>query len=461
MIQLRPYQQSGNKAILDCVERLERRILLVLPTGGGKTVSAAGLIRHALESGQRVLFVAHRRELIHQTFCKLVRFGLRPDQIGIIMAGTPRASASLFPRDPDALSDFELVREYCQRRSEAPIQVASLDTLRLSHKPRADWLFFDEAHRSLAPSYLAVASLYPEAVLVGLTATPYRADKRGLCELYGSLIVGATPSQLVAAGAIVEPEAWTVPQAFLPELAGVKMKAGDYDEEELQERTDRVELVGNIVEHWIERAGNRRTVVFASGVAHSMHIAQRFVSRGVAAEHLDGTTPSDVRDAILGRLLSGETRVVSNCAVLIEGWDMPAVKCAVLARPTRSLGLYLQMAGRILRPWESTGAILLDHAGVMMQPGFGSPVEDRDYTLEGSKRKARELSQGEPPPMRLRTCLRCYAMVPVSKRTCPHCGYEAPAPTSATKPEGSPEADAKLVRFRPTRNQITVEEWKA
>src|SRR5690606_30708365 len=127
--------------------------------------------------------------------------------------------------------------------------------------------------------------------------------------------------------------------------------------------------------------GGLRTVAFAVNVEHSRAIVARFVAAGVAAEHLDGSTPTAERDAILRRLETGETRIVSNCAVLTEGWDQPAVKCAILARPTQSTGLYLQQAGRILRPWQDVRPIILDHAGNSLAHGL--PQDDRALTLDG------------------------------------------------------------------------------
>ena len=117
------------------------------------------------------------------------------------------------------------------------------------------------------------------------------------------------------------------------------MQAGDYVEGDLARRMDTGRLVGDIVEHWHKLAERRRTVVFASGVAHSVHLRDEFLAAGVRAEHLDGSTPTAERDAILARLAAGETELVTNCMVLTEGWDQPEVSCLVLARPTRHMGL--------------------------------------------------------------------------------------------------------------------------
>ena len=155
-------------------------------------------------------------------------------------------------------------------------------------------------------------------------------------------------------------------------------------------------MVGNVVEHWQRCVERQRTVAFAVSIEHSRHLVERFQAVKVPAEHLDGSTPTMERDAILGRLERGETRVVVNVGVLCEGWDQPCVKCCILARPTKSTGLYLQQAGRILRPWTdpTTGqtprAILLDHAGCVVEHGL--PQDDREFSLEGTPKKGRRLS---------------------------------------------------------------------
>ena len=186
----------------------------------------------------------------------------------------------------------------------------AIDTLRHRAKPLADLVIVDEAHRALAKSYREVAAAYPDAVHLGLSATPYRADGQGLGDAYDDLVVVSTPAQLIAEGFLVEPRVFTVRPSELPDLSGVRTRRGDYDERALAAAVDRQPLVGNIVEHWQRLADGRRTVAFAVSVEHSRHIAERFREAGIAAEHLDGTTTPLERDAILRRLERGETRVV-------------------------------------------------------------------------------------------------------------------------------------------------------
>jgi len=389
-VRLRPYQEHAVREIRTRVAAGVRRLVIVAPTGSGKTTIAAHLIARAVERGSRVLFMAHRRELITQAYNRLVQLGVPEGDLGVLMAQDRR------------------------RRPGAPVQVASVDTLRNRAKPRAEVVFVDECHRSTAKSYRDIAGYYPAAIHLGLTATPFRADGSGLADAYDDLLLVASPRQLIDEGHLVEPRVFTVPTEALPDLSAVRVKRGDYDQKALAEAVDSKTLVGNLVEHWLRHAEGVRTVAFAVSVAHSEHIAEQFRRAGVAAEHLDGATPTPERDAILARLQSGETRVVSNCGVLCEGWDQPAVKCAILARPTRSTGLYLQQAGRILRPWNGTRAIILDHGGCVLEHGL--PQDLRGFTLEGSK-KTRNGKTAAP----VRTCPSCFAVLPLCTRVCPEC----------------------------------------
>jgi superfamily II DNA or RNA helicase len=258
---------------------------------------------------------------------------------------------------------------------------------------------------------------YPDAIHLGFTATPYRADNRGLGEFYEDLLVVASIGDLIAQGYLVEPHVFTVPKERLPNLAGVRVRAGDYAQDQLDEAVDQARLVGDIVEHWTKHASGVRTVAFAVSVKHSKHIVERFHEAGIAAEHLDGTTPTAERDAMLVRLERGETLVVSNCGVLCEGFDQPAVKCAILARPTKSTGLYLQQAGRILRPWQGQRAIILDHAGCAREHGL--PQEEREFSLEPKPKRKR----GETVDVPIRICDGCQAVLPARMRVCPECGF--------------------------------------
>lgn len=394
----RPYQSDGVESARRTIRRGIRRIMLVAPTGSGKTCVAALIIGGAVSRGTHTLFFAHRREILNQTVAKLEDAGVPPEQIGVIAPNHPR-------RNPVAL-----------------VQVASTQTLAFRAKPRAGLVFADEAHHATSATNTKILAAYPDAVHVGLTATPCRLDGKGFRDFYDELIIIATPSELIRQGHLVEPRVFSHPSR--PNLKGVRTRAGDYDSGELATLMDQRAILGNIVEHWQRHAAGLRTIAFAVNIEHSKHITEAFNQACVPAEHLDGSTPAAERDAILGRLRSGKTLVVSNVDVLTEGTDIPAAKCAIAARPTKSLGLHIQILGRVLRPYPenpSLRAVILDHAGNCQEHGL--PHEDRDWTLDG-KNKRRKKTEDDAPSVR--TCEQCFAVLTSETDVCPECGYVFP-----------------------------------
>ena len=297
---LRDYQRSA-------VDRLKtvlhRRPILVAPTGSGKTTVAVALVE---ELGVPTLWLAHRKELIDQAAGHLARLGLWP---GRILAG--------YPPEPFA-----------------QVQVASVQTLVRRAMPPAKLVVIDEAHHvTLGSSYSQVIEHYPNTHVLGLTATPFRLDGRGLGDVFGELIVAAYADELCEAGVLHDPRVYA---GKAPDLRHVKIAMGDYALGELSKRTNTEELNADIVQTWLEKSPGRRTVAFAVDIAHSQAIVEAFRAAGVPAEHLDGKVARSEREAVLERLRGGQTLIVSNCMVLTEGWDLPALETAIVARPTAS-----------------------------------------------------------------------------------------------------------------------------
>jgi superfamily II DNA or RNA helicase len=270
---------------------------------------------------------------------------------------------------------------------------------------------------------------YPNAVLLGLTATPCRGDGRGLGGIFDVIIQCPQVAQLIGQKHLVPTRVYAPVD---PDLRGVRTQAGDYVETQLAERMDRPKLVGDVVTHWHKYGERRKTVCFAVNVAHSIHIRDEFIKSGVRAEHVDGSTPKDERDAALERLASGKIELITNCMVVTEGWDLPDVACCILARPTRKMGLYRQMVGRILRPAPGkTDAIVLDHSGAIFRHGF---VEDHvQWTLDPEQRSKcpAHVARCQPSAtFRLVECSQCSA-VRTAGRPCSHCGFMPGRPARA------------------------------
>lgn len=401
---LRDYQQSAIINLRDAFRR-HRGVCLVMPCGAGKTQT---FVEVARISKFPVLILVHRKELIEQASARL---GDTPH--GIIKAG---------------------YREAREHR----IQLASVQTLSRRAKPPARLLILDEAHRCLADTWLRLLECYapgtdlggPDgAWILGCTATPYRLDGKGLGRVFGELVVGTTVRDLIEQGLLVEPRVLAPPP---PDLSGVRVVGGDFDLEQLEEPMSK--LTGDIVEHWKRHAFGRTTIVSATTIAHSRKIVQAFIDAGVAAEHIDGDTPEVDRSAALARLARRETLVLSQCAILTEGWDLPALEVAVLARPTASLCMHRQIVGRVMRACDGkNGALVLDHAGNHHRHGLVT----EEVTLSLSDKVKRT---GVAP---LKTCPECFCVCSLQAEACPECGHVFEVQHREIR-----EDDGELVEFK-------------
>ena len=396
---LRPYQEQAYVDLRRSVGRGHDSPVFVLPTGGGKTVIAAKLVDGAVSRGNEVLFLAPRRELVYQTSDKLDAVGV---EHSIIMAGErrtimPRVSVACIPSLHRRIADGRM--EY----------------------PDAKLVIVDEAHLSIADTTRTILEHYREegAKIIGLTATPCRSDGAGLGMIYDDLVLGPSIQDLTREGHLV-PSRYFAGRA--PNMEGVPTKGGDYNQKKSGERVNTVELVGDVVTNWLRLASDRQTFVFAVTVAHSRHLCDRFLDAGVRAEHLDGQTGREERKAILERLRTGETQVLCNCQVMTYGVDFPPTSCIVLARPTKSISMYLQMVGRGLRPSPGkTDCMVLDHAGTVDRLGFAD--EEIPWSLDGKEKvqdRIEDRERKDPDPIE---CHSCHAKIK-PQRTCPYCGAD-------------------------------------
>jgi hypothetical protein len=322
----------------------------------------------------------------------------------------------------------------------ATVQVASLQTLQRRDKPPAGILLIDEAHRSLGDGYLALIDHYVKqgAIVLGFTATPIRVDGRPMGNVYECMEVIVSYEQLIKEGHIVAPYCYG--SSFDLDLSKVAIIGNDYDENQLGDLMRSESLVGRLLDHWkalanIYRAeGNRfvvgpyrRTFIFAVSVVHSIAIRDKFASAGVRIGHLDGTTSEKERKHLLRAIAAGDIDAITSVGVLLEGIDIPSIKCVVGARPTQSLVIHRQAGGRMLRPWHpgcspgcrahpSVEPLYLDHANNILVHGF--PHEDLHWELTS---KSRVIQQ----KIATRVCPSCYAYIPAYKQTCPYCGAES------------------------------------
>lgn len=396
---LRSYQIEARKAVRAALQT-HRRVLLSAPVGAGKTCIAASMIEAASRKGRRSLFIVHRRELLNQARERLRSFGVDP---GII------------------LRDNHDVRV---------ATVASVQTLVRRDPPPADLIFVDEAHRAVSPTFQTALAAYPDAWIVGLSATPYRLDGKGLSGTFDTLVSTITVSDLVRQGHLIAP---TVYAPSTPDLSHVPKRSGDFATDALASAT--APLTGDIVEHWHRLARDRITVAFCVNIEHARAVASQFNKSGACADAVWGSDPERERKLI--DLRSGKLKILCSVDLLGEGWDLPELSCSILARPTLSLALHHQQLGRGMRVFPGKNSyIVLDHAGNHDRLGcIDDPIT---LSLDGVERV---------PVPRIITCRKCFAAYRVPP--CPQCGT-APEPSQRDN-EAVPEtAEGELVRFTRT-----------
>lgn len=384
--ELRPYQLDALDDLRRCFGRGLKRVGLMLPTGAGKTTVACEMIRGAVEKGKRVLFICDRVELIDQTSRRMDAEGIAH---GVIQAQHERC------------------------RPWEPVQVCSIHTLARRRWPDADFIVVDEFH-TVYRAMTVMCERWNAVPMVGLSATPFT---KGLGRHWQHLVVGSTTQELIDDGYLVPPVVYGPPG---PDLSKVATVAGEYHQGQLGEATDQPKLVADIVGTWLSRGEDRQTICFATNIAHSKHIVSEFVRAGIPAAHVDAHTESEERAESLAAFARGEVRIVSCVDVLTKGYDQPQASCLILARPTKSLTVYVQQVGRVLRPAPGkTDAIVLDHAGNTARLGFATdPLPSR---LDDGKRK--ESKAGEKKAPLPKPCAKCKFMKPPKIHACPKCGF--------------------------------------
>jgi DNA repair protein RadD len=413
---LRPYQVELLGRLRAALKRF-RRVIAQAPTGAGKTVIIGSLVAAALMGDLRILILATRTRLVRQLHERLDDFDLPH---GIMAASLPGFT-----------------------NWGRPIQIASVDTLyrrcmvdKRMPLPVADLVIFDEAHLALGASRRAILNSYPLAWHVGLTATPAKTSGVSLDEQFDELVLGPTVSELISLRALCPVRIFSKPVMSKRELGEISKdaKTGDYATGELSALMSRPKLVGDVVENWLRIANGKKTLVFACDKKHGAQIREEFSRAGVACEHLTDADNDDVREDVIARLDGGVTQVLVNCFLLSYGIDIPSVECIVIARPTRSVVLFLQCVGRGMRPAPGKDhMILVDHGRVV--DNLGLPTYDRDWSLKGGNVNAQaadkfaedRISADEKP----RTCRECSRLWVVTEEgsRCPSCGWQ-PVPNA-------------------------------
>jgi DNA repair protein RadD len=411
--ELRPHQSQAIEMLRESLGSGKRRLVLQAPTGFGKTMLAAALVERALAKQRRVIFTVPALLLVEQTIEALWNEGIR--DVGVIQGA-------------HAMTDWS-----------RPIQVASVQTLQRRPLPEADMVIIDECHR-LFDFYgrWMMDPAWRTRPFIGLSATPWT---RGLGRYFDDLIIAATTQDLIAGGYL---SPFRVFAPSHPDLTGVRIVGGDYHEGDLSSVMNDNPLVADVVDTWLRRAQNRSTFCFAVDRAHAKHLQEKFAEADVSTGYIDAYTSIKEREEIKRKFRDGEIRLVCNVGCLTTGidWD---VRCIILARPTKSEMLFVQIIGRGLRLAEGKeDCLIFDHSDTHLRLGFVTDIHHE--VLDDGRARAKPKSSER---IRLpKECPQCAFLKPPRMRECPACGFKAEAVSNIEV------ADGELIEVtgRKTRN---------
>ncbi|MYC34138.1 MAG: DEAD/DEAH box helicase [Chloroflexi bacterium] len=402
MFQLRPYQQALLKQTQDALAAdLKGRVMLQLPTGGGKTVIAGAFLADWLQDGRKAVWLTHRKELAEQTRGMLTDAGV-----------SAIANVNWTPGEdaPAMAGGAVILMAQTVGRRNARREVWN------RYGPN-DLLVIDEAHHAAAPGWERAMRQWPGPI-VGMTATPWRlSEKEGFDHLFGDLLCGPQTADLQSFGSLCDAQVFIPP----PEeriAGGAVDRTGDYTESGIEQANrDRPDIMtAGALAFWQKHADNRQTIAYAVSVDHAHNLAAVFNEAGIPAAVILGDTNREERDQAIAGFQDGSIRVLVNVIVATEGFDLPDASCIIIARPTMSLALYLQMVGRGLRPKGGGDCLILDLAANSVTHGL--PEDYREWSLE-----PRGAQKSGEAPVRLCPMPLCEAASPAASHNCRVCGF--------------------------------------
>lgn len=379
MIPLRDYQARDTDRLRASFRSGKRAPLYQLPTGGGKTFVFCYVANGATKLGNRVLILVHRKELLTQASLSLAKIGLRHSLI----------AQDKHIREAIGLHVEELSEPFVDL--SAPVAVASVDTLirRLGSVRAPQLIICDEAHHlTKGNKWGKAVANFPDARLLGVTATPCRTDGKGLGieadGFFDDLICGPSMRELIGMGYLLPPTVYAPPTVL--DLVGVRTSGGDYAAADLAARVDKPTITGDAVEHYRRICQGIPAITFCVSISHAENVAAQFRASGFDFRVIHGSMHDAERRNLIRALARGQIQGLTSCDLISEGTDIPVVGCGILLRPTKSEGLYLQQVGRVLRPSPGQDrAYILDHVGNCLIHGL--PDADREWTLEGRKKR--------------------------------------------------------------------------
>jgi DNA repair protein RadD len=428
MVELRPYQVQLLDDIRAAMRQGHRRILAVMPTGAGKGTTIGAMVASAAAKGNRTLVLAHRAELIEQLSNSASQWNVHH---GVIQAG----------RSMD-LSEL--------------VQIGSVQTVarRLHKLPAPDIIIQDEAHHLVSGNtWGKIIDRWPDAYLIGKTATPTRLSGEGLGAGQGgyftAIVLGPSAQWLTDNGYLANARV-LAPPGF--DSTGIRKRMGDFDTKEAEQRVGTI--MGDCLSHYRKHLDGQTAIAFCCSVAHAEAVARLFQCTGIPAASIDGSMDAATRRQLLQDLGTGRIKVLTSCALIGEGVDVPSVGGCILLRPTQSVSLHLQMIGRCLRPSPGkAAAVVLDHVGNTLR--LGHHLEPREWTLEGIAKRDRDKAPS------VKVCPACFAAMASQARQCGECGHEfAPEVRELKQVEGELVEMQARQRKREQGKAQTLEELR-
>lgn len=414
---LRPRQKEMVTRSLDALKK-HGNTLAVAPTGTGKSIILSAVTGEILKERPRACILAHRDELTAQN----------EQKFKWVNPALSTSTVDARSKSWDGQAVFAMVQTLAGK--------SQLDTI-----PKLDLLVIDEAHHAVARSYLKiiekVKECNPECMIYGVTATPMRGDKKGLCDVFNNIADQVTLSELVASGHLVRPRSFVVDIGTQEELSHVKRAASDFDMAEVEAIMNKKSLNQKVVENWKEKAGDRKTIVFCSTVNHARDVCEAFTASGVNAAVVDGTLSHHDRKEIISRFDRGDLQVLVNVFVLTEGFDSQPVSCVVLLRPSSYKSTFIQCIGRGLRtvdPQKYPGVVKTDC--IVLDFGTSTLLHgslDQDISLKPIK-----MASHAPH----KECPDCHANIPAASRECLLCGHIWPAVSEMKSGQKKHSSDA-------------------
>lgn len=415
--QLRPFQK---KAVGELSRNYKNGIqaqILVMPTGSGKTRTATYIVGKYDSTDRQVLWMVHREELLMQAAMTFAENGIQHRMI----------CATSSERAIKIQQFKEFGKAFINPKSN--VIIASIQTI-VRRLDSLDWLnpaqiIADECHLSLAETWRRVLARWPDARLLGLTATPIRLDRQSFAKddggLYEAIVIGPAPSDLIEAGYLARYKAFAPPIEFRTDVKK-RIRGGDWHAQDLEQELDKPVIYGDVVSHYRKYSHGKPAIAFCPTVASAEKFAEAFREAGYRAISLDGATDDAVRRKSLQQLGTGELDVVTSVSILVEGTDVPYATTAIMLRRTQSLSLYLQAVGRVLRPHpDKEHAIILDFVGVTAIHGF--PDDTRDWSLEGEERRRKRAANDNMPDVNITTCPHCFT-IHLKAPECPTCSHQ-------------------------------------